>query len=180
MRISDIRSVAWSGAPETPIETVIRSVVPGAREMIVASIRWWIRSAMAPGLAVDARQEHGKLLAAVTGRDVAVAHARAEDTGERSQRFVTGRVTIAIVERLEVVDVEHQHRQRLVPGAVLERLLDRLIEGAAVGEAGSRIGVGLAVEGRQEPPVADGEGGMFGNAGDARLHPCGSAFGRAQ
>ena len=86
-----------------------------------------------------ARQQQGEFLAAVTSREVARS---AGEVGQKladpPQAVVAFDVTIAIVEQLEVIDVDHQQPDgraaRLPPCA-----RERFIEGASVGETRERI-----------------------------------------
>jgi len=59
---------------------------------------------------VDGRQHDRELLAAVARCDVAFAQARAEDAGEDAECLVAGRMPVSVVEVLEMIEVDHQHR----------------------------------------------------------------------
>ena len=54
-------------------------------------------------------QQDGELVAAQPGNRVALAHAAAEALGDGSQQLVARGVTEAVVDRLEVVDVDQHH-----------------------------------------------------------------------
>ena len=61
--------------------------------------------------------------------------------GELAQHVVAGVVAVAVVDRLEVVDVEHQHGQRLAArGRLLDQRAEVAFHVAAVVEAGERVG----------------------------------------
>ena len=63
--------------------------------------------------------------------------------GEGDERVVAGRVAVAVVDLLEVVDVDHQRRERLAAAAGAGELVARaLLERAPVEQAGERIGGG--------------------------------------
>ena len=56
--------------------------------------------------------DDGELVAADAGDDVAGAHAAAQPLGEHEQQLVTGGVAAAVVDVLEVVEVDEQHADR--------------------------------------------------------------------
>ena len=64
-------------------------------------------------LEVAVRQQHGEFLAAVTGRHFA-GPARPAGQGLRHgpKALVAGDMTVGVVEALEIVDVDHEQRQR--------------------------------------------------------------------
>ena len=69
------------------------------------------------------------------------------DIADQPQHLVAGEMAVGIVERLEMVDVEHQQRQRLAARQrSLHRHLDRAVEIFAVAEAGQRIGQALGAD----------------------------------
>ena len=60
---------------------------------------------------------------------------------DRGQHLVADRVAVGVVHALEVVDVEHQHRQRLLEAVgCCPGLGERAHAGAAVGQAGEQVG----------------------------------------
>jgi len=62
--------------------------------------------------ATDAAQHDHELLAAVSPCDVLGAQALSEDGSKISQHGIAARMPVRIVHALEVVDVEHQDRER--------------------------------------------------------------------
>src|SRR5262249_23008574 len=58
------------------------------------------------------REQDGELLAAVARGDVARADGRPEDLAEAADRDVAGRVSVRVVDALEVVEVEERDGQR--------------------------------------------------------------------
>ena len=84
-----------------------------------------------------APQQDRELLAAVPGRRVLGAHARRDRARDRGEHPVPGGVPVAIVEPLEVVDVDHQDAEavRRAPSRALDR--QDLVEVAAVRAARS-------------------------------------------
>ena len=95
-----------------------------------------------PPPARGARQDDRELLAAVARDQRAlVAHARGDRGSDLLQAAVAAAVAVQVVVGLEVVDVDHDQRDRLaVPGRVMPRALQRLVEAAAVGEQGQAVG----------------------------------------
>ncbi|MNC54537.1 hypothetical protein D3C75_1040240 [compost metagenome] len=60
-------------------------------------------------------QDHQKLLATVARCQVGrAANAAGNGRGDLAQGFVAALVTMTFVERLEVIDIDHQYRQRAV------------------------------------------------------------------
>ena len=97
----------------------------------------------------DVEQDDGELLAAVAGDDVVGAPPVLQDLGDAAQGVVAGQVAVAVVVALEVIDVDHQDRQRQ-PGPVAALHLQRqpLAEVAVVVEAGQPVGDGQLGEPR--------------------------------
>ena len=86
---------------------------------------------------------HCELVAAQARRAVLGTQAALQAPGHRHQQLVAGGMPEAVVDRLEVVEVDEHDRDVLF---VDERLADRVGEQRAVGQAGERIVVGLMVE----------------------------------
>ena len=60
------------------------------------------------------RQQDGELLAAVAGDEVVPPQFAPRQTcGDRLEAGIAGRVAVAVVEPLEVIDVDHQEGERL-------------------------------------------------------------------
>ncbi len=95
-------------------------------------------------LVVAAVEQDRELVAAEARRQVAGAQAGAQAAGEGDQQLVADLVPEAVVDALEVVEVEEQHDRAAVGAA--ERRLDLLGEQRAVGEAGERVVVGAVRE----------------------------------
>ena len=91
---------------------------------------------------VGARQQRGKLFAAITRHQFARAFdAQAQNTRHLAQAFVAGLVTIVVVVALEMVDVDDQQRQLgLGARAALPLGLQGLVEQAPVRDAGQPVG----------------------------------------
>ncbi|KQT53309.1 hypothetical protein ASG43_19040 [Aureimonas sp. Leaf454] len=85
----------------------------------------------------------GELFSAIAGRHVAwAANSTGEDVGNRTQAGVAGRVSVGIVEGLEVVDVgEEQGDGRAAPCRTRDFPLEAIVEAAAVRQSRHAIGV---------------------------------------
>ena len=103
-----------------------------------------------------AQQDH-ELLPAEPGRDVVLADGRDDRPGHRPQDQVAGGVAIRVVEDLELVDIHHQDADRIPGTAPLGHQAHVLVEVAAIGQAGQRIGRRLDLHGPMR--VGPGQGG---------------------
>ena len=82
-----------------------------------------------------------------------------------AQHLVAGAVAVDVVDALEVVDVEHQHRDRVVRAARARELgAQALVEVAVVVEAGERVGLRLVLEPRADLRVVERERGRVAEA----------------
>jgi hypothetical protein len=93
---------------------------------------------------VDVLQQHRELVAAHARGDVARADADTDAPGGGHQHGVARPVAGAVVDRLEVVEVEEQHGRHAA--AARQRRLDAAQEQRAVGEPGQRVALRLALE----------------------------------
>lgn len=102
----------------------------------------------ARGAQVGIRHDACKLFPAITRSQIAGPTQRLRmRAGDRSQALVTGGVSIAIVVRLEHVDVDHRQGQRLLRTLGAPPLFfNRIVEAAAVGEAGQAVEMRLQAE----------------------------------
>ncbi len=100
---------------------------------------------------VAGAHDHAELLAAEPADDVLRPNGGAQRVGEMAEQLVADAVSVDVVDALEVVDVEHQHRDRRVrPARLLECVQQLLVEGAVIEEPGERVGARLMLE-----PLAD-------------------------
>ena len=84
--------------------------------------------------------DHGELLAAVATGDVLAAHLGLDQPAHLGEQRVTGRMAVGVVEALEMVHVEHQHRQRQPAAlAALQFAGEVLLEIPAIEQARQRI-----------------------------------------
>ena len=109
-----------------------------------------VRHRLGPGSArvtVRRRQQHHELLAAEAADQVVVAHRAPDRLGHGHQHLVADQVPVLVVDLLEVVQVQQQHR-----GVAVEALhpahrpvgLD--VPGGRVEQAGLAVGAGLLLE----------------------------------
>ena len=91
--------------------------------------------------------QHGELVATETGDRVTGPGGGSEPFGHGDQQAVAGRVSEAVVDRLEVVEVQEQHGDRVGPPvASVHGVGEPVKEQGAVGQAGERVVEGLVVE----------------------------------
>ena len=92
-----------------------------------------------PGRAVlvaDVLGEHGELVAAEAGDGVARAQGLLDPGGDGREQLVAGGMTEAVVDELELVEVEEEHRNRgLAAGRHRERVPQSIEEEVPVREA---------------------------------------------
>jgi hypothetical protein len=92
--------------------TVISSVTPSSS--CIGRLRHPLPQALAKHrrrIQIGARQQDGKLLAADAAQHVDLALALAHQVGQLAQHGVAGRVAVLVVDALEVIDIEQQHRR---------------------------------------------------------------------
>ena len=87
-----------------------------------------------------AAQDHREFVAAEAEHLVVDAQAATQQSAEVAQQAVAGRVPAVVVDRLEAVEVDVQQGGDIAEAAVrANRVLDALLEGTTVGEAGERV-----------------------------------------
>ena len=134
-------SIGWSAALEmaTPTETVTALGPNSRRSRPATDARTRSPISTATSLARVA-EEDGELLAAVAGRHVVLADRPGDGLGDRAQDEVADGMPVAVVEALEVVDVDHEDAERVIgPPAAGEEAAE-LVEVAAVRQAGQGVG----------------------------------------
>jgi hypothetical protein len=95
----------------------------------------------------DVAEQHGELVAAQARGDVVGAQHAGDAGGDVAQQGVARGVAEAVVDDLEVVEVEEQHRDVLIVLAGGgKRALQPLLEQRAIGEAGERVVEGLVAQ----------------------------------
>ena len=93
-----------------------------------------------PAVRRGAGEQSGELVAAEPGDQVGAGE-RGEPLRDADQHLVPGGVPVAVVDLLEVVQVEHDRDERLA-GRVGEQGGGQPEEGAAVGQPGERVVAG--------------------------------------
>ncbi|MGY4300538.1 hypothetical protein ACVWXN_008633 [Bradyrhizobium sp. i1.4.4] len=119
-------------------------VSPVERRVIVHSaIARLIRSAdLGASGEIGIRQHGNQLLAAIAGRQILLANFFAQHFRNQAQHLVADAMAEIVVEGLEVVDVEHQHAERLAPIRGRLCLAQEFIERPPVCQPRQRIGPG--------------------------------------
>ena len=86
---------------------------------------------------VDADEQHGELVAAQPCRDVTGTETLSDSVGDRAKQLIAGGVAEAVVDRLEIVDVDEEHADVL--SHLRERLLHTRAEEEPVRHARQRV-----------------------------------------
>ena len=104
-------------------------------------------------LEVEARQQQGEFLAAVTGDEHSLLQGdQRQCLADRAQAGVAPDMAVTVVEQLEMIDIDHHQRERLAAlGRSTPLALELAVEAAPVGQAGK------AVEARQLLQVLIGD-----------------------
>ena len=115
-------------------------------------------------------EQHGELVAPEPRRHVRGTHRAADPRGDLDKKLVACRVTPAVVDVLEAVEVEEEDRVRAPGTRMRQGLRDAICEQHAVRKAGERVVVGLMAElflqlgdlgeGVFEAPVLEQDAGM--------------------
>ena len=93
------------------------------------------------------------------------AHGLADRLGDRAQDLIAERMSVDIVDRLEVVEVQGHDRHPAAMAGHPRGLADtRLVKRPLVGQAGQGILAGLALEALDEAGVGDGDRRLRGVA----------------
>ena len=97
------------------------------------------------------RHHHHELLTAVARGEVGATHVADQRSRERREREVAGVMPVGVVEQLEVVDVEHQDRERgSEPFGERDLLSERVDEEAMVVQTGEIVDRRLTLHHREE------------------------------
>ena len=92
-------------------------------------------------------KEDSELVAADARDDVAFAHPVGQQLRDLDQRLVAGAMAKAVVDHLQPVEVDEEHRRSFaVAAGAVDEALERAHEAAPVGEIDQRILVGERVE----------------------------------
>ncbi len=158
-RIASASPCSADTAATPTVAPTLRSFWLHVTGSVMRPMTAWARRSQRLALVAE-RDQHGELVAAQPGRQAARRHELLEALGHGAQDRVPGRVAVEVVDRLEPVEVDEQHRR--VPGARRVRPLHGVDEAAAVRQTGQpvvprdRLGLrrrGGALE--HEPPEDD-------------------------
>ncbi len=111
----------------------------------------------------DVRQQDAELVATEAGEQLAIAEQGADALGRQLQHLVAGRMAKQIVDLLEAIEVEAQHRNLAVGVQPRDALVELFMEHAAIGQAGQRS--------RNAPGIGCGARPRCVRAGRARRRP---------
>ena len=120
-------------------------VAPGHGERHLEGGEHPLREQRALGDGRIALDEDGELVTTDPGDGVPEADARAQSLADRGEQAVPGVVAEAVVDRLEVVQVDEEDRHRLIP-PLLERVVEPITEERPVGQERERVVEGLELE----------------------------------
>ena len=87
----------------------------------------------------DGRLDDGELVAAHARDRVRLAQQRPQPVGHDLEQLVAGRMAQAVVDGLEVVEIEQVHGHDLAAPHAPQRILEPFVEQHAVGQAGQRV-----------------------------------------
>src|SRR5207249_1295919 len=90
---------------------------------------------------IGLREQDDELFAAIPGHDIATPHGSKEAAGNLNQDPVAGLMAVAVVDPLEVVDVDDEEADAaVVPGRTVDLDTEHLFEEATVVEVGQPVG----------------------------------------
>ena len=114
---------------------------------------------------VARRQDDRELLAADPADDVVSANRVAQHVRDLQEELVSDAVPVDVVDPLEVVEVDHHERDRVVLHRGPHHLLAQpVVEGAVVVEAREGVGRGLVLEASPDVRIVDRERGGVSEA----------------
>ena len=142
-RISSSALVGWPEARRAtaiPIEALTKWSTPCIEKGWAKAEATRSAIAMASRVVGEAVDQDPELVAAEAGDDVAGAQVGAQPRGDGAQQGVAGVVAEAVVDELEVVEVEEEDPDRRAGDrGAAERVVDRVDEAEPVGQAGERV-----------------------------------------
>ncbi|MNQ87027.1 hypothetical protein D3C85_1022370 [compost metagenome] len=95
----------------------------------------------------QALEDDHEFVAADPGDGVGAVQNALEPRGGRDQHAVAGRMTIAVVDGLEAIEIDkHQRHPRGAGARLLQRFGQALFEHQAIGQAGQRVVMGQVLE----------------------------------
>ena len=113
------------------------------------------------GLVEDERE----LLASVTSAHVGFARTGFQDLGQLCEHGIAVQMSVRVIDLLEVVEVDHEKRDRVVVAPRPLHLLQELLgEGAPVGQLRQLVRERVLLLGLEQLRVADGDRSLRGDA----------------
>ncbi len=95
-------------------------------------------------LVLDRVEQQHELVAADPRQDVGVAQVQAQPLGHLHQQRVADRVSVIVVDVLEIVDVEKRQREVALSVVVLQETVDAMLDHAPRRQAGQFVVIGRA------------------------------------
>ena len=127
-------------ATAIPIEALTKCSTPSHRERLGEGGGDPVGDRDRLAFVGEAVDQDPELVAAEAGDDVAGAQVGAQPRRDRAQQGVAGVVAEAVVDQLEVVEVEEEDPDRRAgDGRALQRVVERVDEAEAVGQAGEGV-----------------------------------------
>ena len=118
-----------------PTEVVTKSSLSSRRKGRADRFEDLVRDLESVLVGGQARDQHRELVAAQARHGVPLADAAAQPLGHSPQQLVAGRVPERVVDDLESVEVEKEHREPLgQPGRLRDRHREPVVEEEAIGE----------------------------------------------
>ena len=111
---------------------------------------------------VRPNEDRHELVSAVAIQPVAVSRGVCHRFRDADQERVTGGVTARVVEGLEPVEVEHEHREGPAAAPIRDRLAELALERAVVAQTGQGIEVGADADRAVRLCVLEGDRGLAG------------------
>jgi hypothetical protein len=88
---------------------------------------------------LNLRDDDGKFITADADENRARPHRGGNSLGKLDQSLIADRVAVGVIDRLEAIEVKHQHRRLRVDGRGQENFSQRFDEKTAIGKSGQRI-----------------------------------------
>ena len=161
--------VPLPGSAATPNDAVTRTLRPSgvgiwrSRDRLPQALGQ-ARGAVEPRV----REDHRELLAAPARRLVDLARALADRAGGRLEHAVAREMAEAVVDQLEIVEVEHHEPDRRAEALrALDLARELLLELAAVEQLRQRVGLGLLLDQPVQAGVLDRDGALPDERADA-------------
>ena len=115
-------------------------LLPVDHECTCQRFQYFLRHLFRVMASADIGQQRNKLVAAEASDSVGVTYAPHEAFGGDAEQLIADGMALRVIDGLEAVEIDKQHRQHLTLAASLSQLLlQAVIEQQAIGRAGERI-----------------------------------------